>query len=169
MLVLFQRQVLRRIPSLAVGADKLHYTGDLLMNVSVIVSLVISTQFGWPYADPLFAMGIALFLLWSGGSIGWHSYKQLMDQEFPENDRQRIERICIAHPDVRAVHDLRTRSAGIQSFIQLHLELDGGLTLRQAHDISDTVEASIRNAFPTADVTIHADPTELEEIRAVFD
>lgn len=167
-LVLFQRFVVRRTGSLAIGADHLHYTGDLVMNVSVIVSLILSIEFGLDWADPLFALGIAGFLIYSAATIAWQSFHLLMDREFPDEERQRIAEICTNHPDVRNIHDLRTRSAGQQSFIQLHLELDPEITLRRAHRISDQVEADIRKSFPAADVIIHQDPTGLEEPQDAF-
>lgn len=167
-LVLFQRFVVRRTGSLAIGADHLHYTGDLAMNFSVIISLILSMQFGLDWADPLFALGIAGFLVYSAVTIAWQSFHLLMDREFPDTDRRRIADICIAHPDVRNIHDLRTRSAGQQSFIQLHLELDPEITLKRAHFISDQVEADIRKTFPSADIIIHQDPTGIAEPKDVF-
>ncbi len=167
-LVAFQRFVVRRTGSLAIGADHLHYTGDLLMNGAVIVSLILSTQFGMSLADPLFAIAIAAFLVHGAWRIAWQSYNLLMDREFPDSERQHIKAICLDHAEVRDVHDLRTRSAGLQSFIQLHLELDPDITLARAHVISDEVEASIQRAFPAADIIIHQDPAGVDEPRPVF-
>lgn len=167
-LVLFQRYVVRRTRSLAVGADHLHYTGDLLINLSVIVSLVLSSQFGFQFADPLFALAIAGFLIYGAAVIAWQSLNLLMDREFSDEERQQITDLCLSHPQVLDIHDLRTRSAGQQSFIQLHLELDPEISLRNAHVISDEVEANIREAFPLADVIIHQDPSGVEEVQATF-
>ena len=163
-LVLFQRVVVQRTQSLAISADKLHYTADLLMNISVIASLLIATHFNWPYADPLFAIGISGFLLWGAGSIGWQSYHTLMDRELPETDRQRILEICSSIPDVIATHDLRTRSSGVQMFIQVHLEFDGSQTLDHVHSVADQVEARIVAEYPKADVIIHQDPVRNQEV-----
>ena len=157
-LVLFQRYVVKRTQSLAINADKLHYTADLLMNISVIVSLVVAARFNWPYADPLFAIGISGFLLWGAASIGRQSYQSLMDRELPVEDRRRILGICTSTPDVVAAHDLRTRSSGIAVFIQVHLEFDGNLTLNHVHRVADQVEARIQAEYPKADVIIHQDP-----------
>ena len=157
-LVLFQRYVVKRTQSLAISADKLHYTADLLMNASVIVSLLIATRFSWPYADPLFAIGISGFLLWGAASIGRQSYQLLMDRELPVEDRRRILDICTSTPDVVAAHDLRTRSSGVAMFIQVHLEFDGNQTLHHVHSVADQVEAHIQAEYPKADVIIHQDP-----------
>ena len=167
-LVVFQRRTVRLTGSIAVGADLLHYIGDLMVNASVIVSLVLSSQFGLTEADPLFAIAIGCFLIMGSGKIAWRSLNLLMDREFPDADRQKIKDICLAHPEVRDIHDLRTRSAGLMSFIQFHLEMDPDITLFQAHTISDQVEFSVRAAFPSADIIIHEDPAGLAENRAVF-
>jgi ferrous-iron efflux pump FieF len=93
---------------------------------------------------------------------------QLMDHELPDEDRTRIRQIALAHPQVRSVHDLRTRAAGTTAFIQIHVEMDGKLTLDEAHRISDRVEADLLAAFPQAEVMIHQDPEGVEEPRRSF-
>ena len=167
-LVAFQKSVIRRVQSVAIGADSLHYTSDLLMNAGVIVALLLTTQFGWVRADPLIALGVAGFILVSAWSVASSSLNLLMDRELPETDRQRIAEIVGAHHGVRSMHDLRTRSSGTQTFIQLHLELDPGLTLAEAHRISDEVMDAIERAFPHAEVLIHEDPFGLAEPRKDF-
>jgi len=162
-LVMFQSFVVKRTGSLAISADYLHYSGDLMMNGAVIVSLLISSQFGITLADPLFAIGIALYLVWGAWKIGLKSYDQLMDKEFPDDQRHQIEEICLAQPGVRGVHDLRTRSAGVTDFIQVHITMDPDISLKQAHVLSDRVEEALRTAFPAADVMIHQDPDGIHE------
>ncbi|MGC2854742.1 cation diffusion facilitator family transporter [Novispirillum sp. DQ9] len=162
-LVAFQRHVIRRTNSVAITADSLHYAGDVLINLSVVVSIILSLYLGWTLADPLFGLGIAAFLLFNAWKIARESLDLLMDREFPEADRQAILDIARAHPRVDDVHDLRTRSSGTQQFIQLHLEMDRGFTLLKAHAVADQVERDIRKAFPAADVIIHQDPSGLRE------
>jgi len=157
-LVTYQRHVIRQTGSLAVGADSIHYASDVAMNLGVIVALVLTVNFGWVYADPLFAIGIAAYILYSVALIARRSLDQLMDRELPEPDRDKIINLAQAHPGVRNVHDLRTRASGYHRFIQLHLEVDGSLDLAQAHQIAVDVQTSIEVAFPEADVIIHEDP-----------
>ncbi len=164
-LVAFQRFVIRRTGSVAVSADSLHYRSDLILNGSVIASLVLATWLGWRSVDPLFALGIGAYILWSALMIARMSLDLLMDRELPEADRARIRAIALEHPEVRNVHDLRTRSTGPQIFVQMHLELDGALPLIRAHAIADTVEGQIREAFPSAEVIIHQDPEGVVEAR----
>jgi len=167
-LVVFQRHVVRKTGSIAITADSAHYQMDVLVNASVIVSLLLASEFGLIWADPVFAIAIAAYILWGAWRIGEASMNMLMDRELPDADRQRIRDIALSHPAVVGVHDLRTRSSGNQVFIQMHLEMNGDITLNDAHVISDQVEASVIRAFPSAQVLIHEDPEGINEQRAVF-
>jgi ferrous-iron efflux pump FieF len=158
LLVAYQRHVIKQTQSIAIKADSIHYLNDVAINLGVIVALVLTINFGWVYADPLFAIGIALVILYSVWHIFKQSLDQLMDRELPDNERQEILDIIRRHPQVREVHDFRTRASGRDRFIQAHLVIDGNLSLRDAHDVAETVEQAIRSAFPGADVIIHQDP-----------
>ena len=92
----------------------------------------------------------------------------LMDKELPDADRHRIRAIAMANAGVQQVHDLRTRASGRMVFIQLHLEMNGAMTLEEAHVVADSVEAEIIAAFPGAEVMIHEDPAGVQEKRARF-
>ena len=162
MLVSYQRHVVRRTRSLAITADSLHYASDIVLNVSVIVALVLSSQMHLPAADPLFALAISAYIIWSAAQIAMQSLHQLMDRELPDADRARIIATCRRHKDVLNVHELRTRASGMDIFIQLHLELDGNLSLMHAHRVADEVERELRREFPKADVIIHEDPAGQE-------
>lgn len=167
-LVRFQRYVVGETKSVAISADSLHYVSDLLVNIGVIVALVLVTTLGWVWVDPVFGLAVAVFILYSTWKIVARALDMLMDRELPDEDRARIREIALGHAEVRDMHDLRTRSSGRDTFIQLHLELDGDLTLNRAHQISDAVEATIRAAFPGAEIIIHQDPAGVEEERATF-
>jgi ferrous-iron efflux pump FieF len=167
-LVTYQRHVIRLTGSVAIDADSLHYRGDLLLNGSVILSIVLSMWLGWPIIDPLFGLLVGAYILYSARKIMLLSLDRLMDRELPDADRQRIRDIALRHPEVGAVHDLRTRSAGLDVFIQLHLEMNGEMTLRRSHDIADEVEREILAAFPNAEVIIHQDPAGIEEPQRSF-
>ena len=162
-LVGFQRWVVRRSRSVAIAADSLHYSGDLLTNLAVIAALVLTQYFGWAYADPIFGGGVAVYILYNAYLILRDALDMLMDRELPEAERRRIRKIVAAHPEVRDLHDLRTRQAGQTCFIQFHLELDGAMTLRRAHDIADDVERALAKAYPGAEIIVHEYPEGLAE------
>jgi ferrous-iron efflux pump FieF len=167
-LVTFQRRVVRRTASLIVSADEMHYRADLVLNGSVMVSLLATTWLGWAYLDPAFGAAIGFWIIYGAWRVARKAIVQLMDQELPDEARARIRELALAHPQVRSVHDLRTRAAGPNAFVQIHLEMDGDLTLKEAHRISDAVEADILSAFPNAEVMIHQDPLGVEEPRRSF-
>jgi len=162
LLVLYQRHVVARTGSLAVEADTTHYASDLATNLGVIAALVLVTWLDWTLADPLIALAVAGVMLFTAFGVGQQSFHQLMDRELPDEDRARILRIARNHPAVRDVHDLKTRAAGLSTFIQLHLALDPAMPLSQVHVISDAVEQALLAAFPGAEVIIHQDPAGLE-------
>jgi ferrous-iron efflux pump FieF len=161
-LLIFQRHVIRVTGSTAIKADALHYTTDVLANASIIIALLLS-GFGWPGIDALFALGIAAYILYSAWHIGHEAFQLLMDRELPDEQRQRIRQAALADGRVHGVHDLRTRRSGHDIFIQMHLVLDDELSLFDAHQIADEVEASIRKIHPEADILIHKDPHSLDE------
>lgn len=169
LLVAFQRYVSRVSGSVAISADALHYASDVLLNLGVIAGLLLSGRFGLPLADPLIALLIAGWIGSSAVQIFMSSYDQIMDRELPDEDRQKVRRIALAHAGVHAIHDVRSRLSGTTAFIQLHIEMQPDLTLQQAHVISDAVEAQVMAAFPGAEVIIHQDPAGFEKDPAFHD
>jgi ferrous-iron efflux pump FieF len=167
-LVIYQRYVVRRTGSIAVSADELHYRSDVVLNVGVILALVLGNSLDQPLVDPLFGAAIGVWIVYSAVRLVRLSLFQLMDHEMDDDEREKIRAIAQSHPDVAAAHDLRTRVAGPTSFIQIHIEMDGSLSLVRAHEISDEVEAKLRAAYPNAEIMIHQDPEGVEEPRANF-
>ncbi len=161
-LVIAQRIVVAKTGSLAVGADRMHYLGDIATNLGVIVGIVAATQFHFLLADPIIGIAVAAILSWSAWHVFRQSYDQLMDRELPDADREKIKAIVRGHAEVMSLHDLRTRAAGLQQFIQFHIELDPAIRLLRAHEISDEVERDVCRAFPNAEVIIHQDPAGVE-------
>ena len=162
-LVAYQRHVIRHTGSIAVGADELHYRSDLILNLGVIATLMLGSTLHLPILDPLFGGAVGLWIIYGAVRIARLSLVQLMDREMPDTERARVRAIAESHPEVTAVHDIRTRIAGPTTFIQLHIEMDGGMNLLRAHEISDAVEAQIQAAFPQAEILIHEDPAGIEE------
>jgi ferrous-iron efflux pump FieF len=164
-LVIFQNHVVRRSGSIAIGADRMHYMTDLVSNFSVGVALFLSARLSLPIIDAVVAGFVALYLLHSAWQVGRGSLDVLMDRELADTDRQRIVDLVTAHGEVRGIHDLKTRSAGLTKFIQLHIELDPALSFVGAHAIGDRIEAEIEKAFPDAEVILHVDPLGVAERR----
>lgn len=164
-LVRYQMYVVARTGSLAVGADRLHYASDFLLNGAVIVSLLASMAFRIDVLDPLAGLAIGGYILWGAAKIGRDALDHLMDRELPEDTRAKIVAIARANPLILDVHDLRTRAVGPNISVQMHLEIDGNLTLNQAHAAADAVEEAVMAAFPGSDVIVHMDPAGIVETR----
>jgi len=157
-LVMYQRRMVTQTGSLAVAADRLHYAGDLFSNLGVVVALLLAGFLGWLWADPVIAIGVALILLHSAWGVVRQSLDQLMDRELPDADRARIRGIAESFQAVKGVHNLKTRQAGISTFIQFDIVLDAAMTLAQAHAVSAEVSAAIADVWPGAQIVIHQDP-----------
>ncbi len=157
-LVIYQRHVIRNTASVAISADSLHYASDLWFNTSVIIAIVLSYYLDWILADPVIALGIAVYIIYNAWHIAISCLDQLMDRELPDADREKIRQIALSNSNVMDVHGLRTRKSGLDIFIQLHLEMDRKLDLESAHKIATDVEGKICTAYPNADVIIHQDP-----------
>ncbi len=164
-LILYEREVIKRTGSLAVSADQTHYIGDLATNIGVVIAILLSTGLGWLKADPIIALLVAAVMVASAWLVFRQSLDQLMDRELPDAEREKIKAIVRAHPEVLSLHDLKTRMAGLYTFIQVHIELDPQMPLAKAHAVSDAVERELCAAFDQAEVIIHQDPAGLEQIR----
>jgi ferrous-iron efflux pump FieF len=164
LLVFYQRSVIRETGSTAIRADALHYTGDLATNAATLLALGLA-QLGQAQLDPIFGLAIAASTAYGALRIGWDAFQVLMDHELPAPIQERVRSIALSHTQVAGVHDLRTRQSGATTLIQLHLEMDGGLSLLDAHRITVEVETAIQAAFPGADVVIHQDPAGIREAR----
>ncbi|MFO2464609.1 cation diffusion facilitator family transporter [Pseudomonas sp. 15FMM2] len=159
-LLILQYRVIRQTGSNAVRADSLHYRSDLLLNGSILLALVFA-GFGFHQVDAWFGLGIAAYILWSALLIAKESFSVLMDEELPGEVSQHMLELACGVPGVLGAHDLRTRISGNHWFVQLHLELPGELSLSVAHGISDQAADAIHNAYPRAEVLVHADPQEV--------
>ncbi|SCC20218.1 cation diffusion facilitator family transporter [Gilliamella intestini] len=156
-LVLYQRHVIKITKSNAIQADMLHYSSDLLLNITVIVALCFS-WYGITYADAAFACFIALYICYNAFHIAYNAIQDLLDRALPESDNILIAEIISQYPEVYGFHDLKTRQAGSVKFIQLHIELDDNMPLIKAHAIADSIEKQISKQFSPATVIIHQDP-----------
>ncbi|SMQ69094.1 ferrous-iron efflux pump FieF [Altererythrobacter xiamenensis] len=166
-LITWQRIVIARTNSVAIKTDNVHYQSDLLLNMAVIAALVIDQYLGFSEADPLFGLAIAAWLAWGAWRGASEAVDHLMDKEWPEERRDAFLEVLGRHPDIRGVHDLRTRTSGMHDFVQFHMAVDPKLTVVEAHDLMDEVEARLANEFPGVEVLIHPDPEGLVDEEGV--
>jgi ferrous-iron efflux pump FieF len=164
-LIAFQHRVIHATHSVAIGADRLHYVGDLAINLAVVAAFALHQTTGQNWFDPVFAFGIASGLMVSAFQIVKHSLGALMDAELSEDQRAKIRDIVLRQPGARGVHDMRTRSDSDRIFIELHVEMDGAISLHDAHELSEKISDAVSAEIPNADIVIHQDPAGLIEER----
>ena len=157
-LLAYQRRVIARTGSVAIGADHVHYQSDLLLNGAVIAALALDQYAGLTGADPLFGIAIAAWLAWGAWRASSSAIDQLMDREWPEEKRRRFVEIASRHPELKGIHDLRTRSSGTRDFVQFHVWVAPDMTIAEAHKVMDEVEARLEKEFPGVEILIHTDP-----------
>lgn len=160
-LLWWQRRVIARTGSIAIATDHLHYQSDLALNLAVIAALVLDRYLNLAGADPLFGLAIAAWLAWGAFRAAGEAIDHLMDREWPEERRAQFLDVLARHPELRGVHDLRTRTSGADDFVQFHASVDGSMTVAEAHRLMDELEERIEAEFPGVEVLIHPDPDGL--------
>lgn len=156
-LVFWQGRVARRTGNKVIAADRLHYLGDLLPNIGALASLWASSRFGISAVDSVVALAAAAILAGGAIRIGCAAWNALMDRRADPEVIAGIEAIARDWPGVLGFHDVKTRVAGSRIFVQIHIELDGAQTLREAHGIGAGLRRAILQAYPQADVIVHKD------------
>lgn len=158
LLLVAQSRVLRRTASAAVSGDRAHYAADLASNLIALIGIAATAWLGIARLDAIAALGIAALLLWGAVGVFREASGQLMDHELGDEVRARIVELMTQDPRVTDVHQLRTRAAGPYVHMQMHIDLDPELTLEAAHQVIVAAENRVLEAFPAADIIIHADP-----------
>jgi len=158
LLILAQGRVLRQTASVAVSGDRAHYAADLASNVIALAGIAATAWLGIGRLDAIAALAIAALLLWGAVGVFREASGQLMDHELPDEVRARIVELMTKDPRLTDVHQLRTRASGPFVHMQMHVDLDPQLTLEAAHQVIVAAEKRVLEAFPSADIIIHADP-----------
>ena len=153
--VSYQNFVIKKTNSLAISGDSLHYKSDILINLGVIFSLLVSRWAFTYFIDGLVAFGISLYIFYTAYKIGREGVDILMDKELSDEDREKIIILTIKDKDVLGIKALKTRKAGPFLFIQMDLRMNESFTLKEAHMIAHRVEQNLLKDFPTATITIH--------------
>ncbi|MDB5423934.1 MAG: cation efflux family protein [Phenylobacterium sp.] len=158
LLIAAQGRVLKQTSSVAVSGDRAHYATDLASNAIALVGIGLSAWLSLTGVDAAAALLIAAVLLWGAISVFRQASGQLMDHELPDAARARIVALLTQDRRLTDVHQLRTRASGPYVHMQMHVDLDPDLTLEAAHEVIVAAEKRILDAFPSADIIIHADP-----------
>lgn len=164
-LITYQKYVATVTGSQAINADSEHYVVDVLTNASIIISLTVVKFFDLIWLDTVTAFAISAYLLFNAYQLAKDAVGMLLDRELNDDIRQDVSQIIAEHNFVKGFHDLRTRDLGGTYMFEIHLELDGRLSLYETHKLSEQVEQSILAKYPNTQIIIHQDPAGIEEDR----
>ena len=143
----------------ALEGDGHHLVSDVITSIGVLVGLVLATLTGWAILDPLIAGAVAVNILRMGYRLAVESMSALMDQAASPQIEARMKEAIRANAEgALQAHDIRTRTAGPQTFIEFHLVVPGEMTVEAAHEICDRLEDAIEEALENTDVVIHVEP-----------
>jgi ferrous-iron efflux pump FieF len=156
-----------RTESSAIAADALHYTSDIVSNGATIVALIIVRITGNPLFDSILGISVAFWIGWNSLYLIWNAGSDLMDPALPEPEIAAIiAAIERADHSIGGYRELRTRRSAGTRFIEFELCIDRNVSFERAHDVTELVKARIREAFPRAMVTVHAEPVAPSESSA---
>ena len=157
----------RKYNSQALEADALHFSTDIWSSSVVILGLVGVTVaryipgLNWMIqADAVAAMVVAVIVIYVSGELGWRTIRALLDTA-PEGKRDQIIKMAEALDGVENCHAVRIRPSGASWFVDLHITMDGGCTLNEAHATTEAIEREIHKLLPGSDTTVHVEPLEM--------
>jgi len=156
----------RKYKSQALEADALHFSTDIWSSSVVILGLIgltiasKITGLGWMHkADSVAALVVAVIVIYISGELGWRTISGLLDTA-PKGLAEKIERVAASVPGVVNAHAIRIRPSGAHTFIDMHVTMDGSVTLKEAHAATEVIEDAILKEVSPADVTVHVEPAE---------
>lgn len=149
--------------SMALEGDAKHLLSDVITSVGVAAGLLVAQISGWALMDPALALVVAALIVRMGVNLVLKSARGLMDKHVPE-----VEEAIMAVLDRHSsqyidYHDVKTRRSGSRVFAELHLSVDGALTVQEAHEFTDHLEEDLRNELPEVTITIHVEPPQEKE------
>ena len=152
--------VARRTESAALEADAAHHRTDVWTSAGVVVGLLIVKFTGLMWVDPVVAMLVALLILYTAYRLIVFSGRVLLDEALPESELEMIRACVKEHRGdlIVGYHRLRARRAGSRRHIDLHIEVDERMSVREAHDVAEHIETDIRRCLPNVDVLVHVEP-----------
>ena len=156
----------RKYKSQALEADALHFSTDIWSSSVVILGLIglsiarYVPGLDWMYkADSVAALVVAVIVIYVSAELGWRTISALLDTA-PRGLADRIERLAGSVPGVVDAHAIRIRPSGAHTFIDMHVSMDGSLTLLEAHAATEVIEDMILKEVSPADVTVHVEPAK---------
>ncbi|MCX5901699.1 MAG: cation diffusion facilitator family transporter, partial [Proteobacteria bacterium] len=148
----------KKTKSAALEADAVHFLSDIASSLMVLAGLAF-TKWGYPKADALCSLAVALLVIWISFRLGKKAVDALTDSA-PAEQVEQVRQAALAVPGVRRAYDIRMRLAGAKQFIDLKVCLQPNLPLGSVHERTEDVERALQALFEDADILVHAEPDE---------
>lgn len=146
--------------SLALEGDAKHLLSDVISSGAVVIGLFIGQMLKIPVLDPLMALAVSVIVIKMGWEMVYKAGRGLMDESCPEAE-EKIRAVMDGHQhQFIDYHDLKTRKSGDMVYAELHLRVDGQMSVQEAHDFTDHLEEDLVNEVPNVEITIHIEPKE---------
>lgn len=155
----FMLHAAEKVRSSMLVANAWHARSDAASSLVVAVGIV-GNLMGYRMLDPLAGLIVGLMVGKMGWSFAWDAMNDLMDRAASEEDVEQVRACLMATPGVEGIHDLRTRKMGDMIIVDVHLEVDGGLNVREGHAIAHLARDRVMDSLPVLDVMTHIDPVE---------
>ena len=152
----------RRVKSAALAANAWHHRTDAISSIPVLIAVAgARISPAWSFLDHVGAVIVSIFILHASIKVIWPALSELIDVGAPTEICKKIENIALKNESVLQVHDIRTRYISSSIQVDLHIVVEGLITVREGHDIADDVKARIIDSIPEVlDVIVHVDPPE---------
>lgn len=148
--------------STALAALAVDCRNDIYTTIAALVG-VLGVLLDVPRLDPLAGAFVSLLVIWQGIDIARENVRYLSGAAPPSESREDIETMLLSHPEVNDIHDLAVYYDGPSLEVEVHVEVDGGLTLLEAHDIETRLIENVRSIEEVSDVHVHLDPEDRSE------
>ena len=156
-------RIARDSDSIALEADARHLTTDVYTSLGVLAGLVVVQVTGLNILDPIIAIGVSIFILRTAYNLTRRAFPPLIDVKLPEDEEALIESTLGEHMgELVGFHELRTRKAGSERYVELHMMMARDASIERAHSLCDHLEEDIRSRLPHTHVTIHVEPCDME-------
>jgi cation diffusion facilitator family transporter len=148
----------KKVGSAALEGDAKHLLSDVISTVAIWIGLFIVSLTGWSSVDSILAFIVAILIIRMGVGLVIKSSSRLMDNSCKE-EKAKIREVMLRHSyQFIDFHELKTRRNGNLVFCELHLSVDGSLSVAEAHDLTDHLESELKEELPNANLTIHIEP-----------
>lgn len=159
-------KVAKRTDSVALEADALHLRTDVFTSMGVFMGLLLIKFTGWSILDPIIAFGVALMIIKAALDLTKKAFAPLVDVSLPDEEREIIATVLLFHVDEFVeFHKLRTRKAGPERHIDLHLVVPKYTPVVDVHELCDEIELEISERLHLTSVLIHAEPCSTRDVK----